>query len=97
MPSQIGKLKYLFVFLLFICCAGIFGYELMYSIPKKKCDASGGWYSFRYRTCAAPIYLPSLTHRKPGDPATLNFHEDAKKASNQEALDPKTRNGAASS
>ena len=74
MPSQIGKLKYIFVGLLFIVSASLVTYGLMYGIPKRKCEAAGGWYTFKYHTCRAPIYLPSLTHRKPGDPATLDFH-----------------------
>jgi hypothetical protein len=87
MPSQIGKLKYLFLGLLLIGCAALSAYSLIYAIPARKCDAAGGWFSYRYHQCAAPLYLPSITHRKPGEPASINFHDDAKKASNMPVLD----------
>jgi hypothetical protein len=77
MKSQIGKLKYVFVIVLGVACALISGWELLYQIPAKKCDAAGGWFSYRYRQCAQPLSLPSLTGRKAGS-ATIDYH-DAKK------------------
>jgi len=87
MPSQIGKLKYVFLGLFFVISASLVTYGWMYGIPKRKCEAAGGWYTFKYHTCSAPVYLPSITHRKPGDPATVDFHEDSKKASNAVAVE----------
>jgi hypothetical protein len=84
MKSQIGKLKYVFVIVLAVCCALISGWELLYAIPLKKCDAAGGWFSMRYR-CVMPTYLPTLTGRKPGEPSKIDFHDADRKASNAEA------------
>jgi len=81
MPSQIGKLKYILLFTLLIVCGGIVGYGLLYQIPQRKCEASGGWFSFRYRSCSTPLYLPTLTGRKPGAPEKMDFHEESGKAS----------------
>ena len=85
MPSNIGKLKYILLFTLLIMCGGIVAYGLLYQIPQRKCEAAGGWFSFKYRQCSTPLYLPNLTGRKAGEPAKMDFHEDAKKASNSGA------------
>jgi hypothetical protein len=90
MPSHIGKLKYLFLILLIISCTGIIGYGVLYQIPQQKCEKAQGWWSFKYRKCYAPIYLPSITGRKPGEPdksnVTVDFHEEARTASNAKAV-----------
>lgn len=75
MPSQIGKLKYVFVITLAICCSLILGWQFLYQIPQKKCEAAGKWFSMRYRECATPIDLPTLTGRKKGEPATIDYHD----------------------
>jgi hypothetical protein len=31
--------------------------QLAYAIPKRDCEASGRWWSMRYRECATPIRL----------------------------------------
>ncbi len=89
MNSQIGKLKYLFIGLMTIAIVGFTAYSFLYDIPRKKCDAAGGWFEPKSRVCATPVYLPTLTHRKPGEPAsatrTIDFHDGAQKASNTEA------------
>jgi hypothetical protein len=80
MKSQIGKLKYVFIALLAIGCGLISGWQYLYQIPAKKCDAAGGWFSYRYRQCAQPIALPTLTGRKAGEAPVIDYH-DAKPAS----------------
>ena len=82
MPSQIGKLKYIFIILLGLCSAGIVGYSWLYSIPNKKCAAAAGWFSWKDRKCYAPIAISNITQRKNGEPATIDYHDDALKASN---------------
>ncbi|MDI7775425.1 hypothetical protein [Asticcacaulis sp. EMRT-3] len=89
MKSQIGKLKYVFIILLGLTSAAITAWTLLYQIPQKKCDAAGGWFSYRYRNCETPIYLPTLTGRKPGAPetsVTIDFHDGDKKASNAQTV-----------
>ena len=40
----------------------IWGYQLLYAIPKEKCDRSGGWWASRWRVCTAPaVDITKLT------------------------------------
>ncbi|UDF03854.1 hypothetical protein [Asticcacaulis sp. AND118] len=59
------KLIALGVFIL--ASAGILVYGGLYEMPRRKCEANGGWWSNKYRSCETPIYLPLLTKRKPGE------------------------------
>lgn len=86
MPSQIGKLKYIFVFVLGILSASIVGYGWLYGIPSKKCEAAEGWFSWKDRQCYAPIAISTITGRKTGEPVKVDFHDDARKASNARAV-----------
>ena len=86
MPSQIGKLKYIFLIVLGLCSAAIVGYGWFYDIPKKKCENAAGWYSWKAHKCYAPIAISTLTGRKDGKPATIDYHDDARKASNARAV-----------
>jgi hypothetical protein len=75
MPSNIGYLKYLFLGLMLVACIGIVGYDVLYGIPKKKCDEAHHWWSWSDRKCYTPVYLPTLTHRDPADgTATIDWH-----------------------
>ena len=75
MKSKIPLLKYVFLGLLLVGCTGITAFDLMYTKPKQRCAAAQGWWSPKDWKCYAPIYLPSLTGRKPGEPATLDWHD----------------------
>ncbi len=75
MPSKIRYLKYLFLGLLLFGVTLSAGYDLLYGGPMKKCDAAKGWWSWKDRRCYSPIYLPTLTHRKPGEPSTIDWHD----------------------
>lgn len=86
MPSQIGKLKYIFVILLAVCSAAIVGYGWLYDIPRKKCESAGAWFSWKDRGCYAPIALSTITGRKNGEAAKIDFHDDARKASNERVV-----------
>ena len=97
MPSQIGKLKYIFIILLGLCSASIVGYSWLYSIPNKKCEAAAGWFSWNDRKCYAPIAISNITQRKNGEPATIDYHDDALKASNARAANGAAGDAAAAS
>jgi|GEM_PF-4205725 len=47
--------------------AGVLLYGKYYEMPRRKCEAEGMWWSNKYRSCSAPIYLPTLTGRKAGE------------------------------
>ncbi len=94
MPHNFRTFKYAFLGCFIAAVALISGYETLYGIPKKKCEDAGNWWSDKYRSCATPVYLPSITHRPIGSVSasaasdagsgqvTIDFHEGAKKASN---------------
>jgi hypothetical protein len=65
MPSQIGKLKYVALVLLLIGCGLSVAYGVFYGIPKKKCDAQHGWFSFKYQTCKMPLQIVNPIVVKP--------------------------------
>ncbi|MDC7682826.1 hypothetical protein PQU92_06035 [Asticcacaulis sp. BYS171W] len=71
------KLGFLAVFILI--SAGILIYGVFYEMPRRKCEAAGGWWTDKYRSCETPIYLPLLTGRKAGEPRKIIW-PDAQKA-----------------
>lgn len=75
MPSNIRYLKYWFLGLLLVGVTLTAGYDLLYGKPKRQCDAAGNWWSWKDRHCYAPIYLPTITHRQPGEPSTIDWHD----------------------
>ncbi len=75
MPSNIRYLKYWFLGLVLVGCTAVAGYDFLYGIPQRKCDAVGSWWRWQDRTCYKPIYLPTLTHRKPGEGTVVDWHD----------------------
>jgi hypothetical protein len=75
MPSNIRYLKYLFLGLLLVGVTGTVGYDLLYGRPKRECEAAKNWWSWKDRHCYTPVYLPTLTHRKPGEPSNIDWHD----------------------
>ncbi len=75
MKSKIPLLKYVFLGLLLVGCTGITVFDLMYTKPKQKCAAVQGWWSPKDWKCYMPTYLPTLTGRKEGQPATIDWHD----------------------
>ena len=47
---------------------GITYVQLAYAIPRRNCEASGRWWSMRYRECATPIRLGRPAGRAPAAP-----------------------------
>jgi len=46
-----------------LVCVGLWGYQLLYAIPRKACEAKGDWWDWQDRACGIPMPLTSLTHR----------------------------------
>lgn len=62
--------------------AGVLLYGNYYEMPRRKCEAEGMWWSNKYRSCSAPIYLPTLTGRTEGEPQKIIWpSEDAARVS----------------
>lgn len=66
MNPTIDRLKIVFLVLFAIGTLAIWGYQIFYVWPAQKCDDRAGWWDFKGRTCATPIYIPSITGRPEG-------------------------------
>jgi len=79
MNSKLRHFKYYFVAALAVISISITAFEWLYDIPMKKCEAAKNWWSWRYRECSKPIYLPTLTGRPAGDKGQkavdIDWHE----------------------
>ena len=64
MKSKIPYLKYYFVAAFAVISAGITGFEWLYHIPMKKCEAAGNWWSWKYRQCARPMNIVDMPGMK---------------------------------
>lgn len=81
--TWILRVKLIALAVFIVSSAGVLLYGHYYEMPRRKCEAEGLWWSNRYRTCAAPVYLPVLTGRKPGEPQKVIWPaENAGQASN---------------
>ncbi|HVZ30537.1 MAG TPA: hypothetical protein VG839_09100 [Asticcacaulis sp.] len=76
MPSNIGYLKYIFLGLMIVACTAVVGYDVLYGMPKKKCDDAHKWWSWSDRKCYTEVYLPTITGRTADKPATIDWHND---------------------
>lgn len=66
MNPVIDRLKIVFLVLFAIGTVAIWGYQIFYVWPAQKCDDRAGWWDVKGRTCATPIYVPSITGRPKG-------------------------------
>ena len=60
MKSNIGYLKYVFIGLFVIASGSFTIYDLMYRIPRQKCEAGGDWWSDKYRQCTIPFRIVDM-------------------------------------
>jgi hypothetical protein len=63
MPSNFNTFKYAFLGTVLLIATALAAYQFLYAVPQKKCDAAGGWWSFRYRECAQPMRIVDITGR----------------------------------
>lgn len=78
------KLGFLALFLL--VSAGLLFYGTLYEMPRRKCEAAGGWWTDKYRSCETPVYLPMITGRKAGEPRRVIWpSKEAERVSNPTA------------
>lgn len=81
--NLILRVKLIALGVFIVASAGILIYGGLYEMPRRKCEANGGWWSNKYRACETPIFLPMLTGRKAGEPRKILWPtEDAMRASN---------------
>lgn len=67
MNLTINRLKWIFLGLFAVACAGIWIYHLLWVWPGDRCEAAERWWDGATRTCAQPIYIPDITGRQPGE------------------------------
>ena len=64
MRLTINRLKYIFLGLFAIACAGIWAHQVFWVWPEERCVERGGWWDNSERVCAQPIYIPNITGRR---------------------------------
>lgn len=67
MNRTIDRLKWIFLALFAVGCAGVWAYHLLWVWPGDRCEAAERWWDPDTRTCAQPIYIPDITGRQPGE------------------------------
>jgi hypothetical protein len=68
MNKAVERLTVFFVGVFALCCVAVAAYQLIWVMPAKTCEDHGAWWDPETRVCATPLYIPALTHRKPGSP-----------------------------
>ncbi len=66
MNSIINRLGLAFVALFAVSVVIVFAYQALVVAPVQTCEASGNWWDPQSRSCAHVVYLPDITHRRPG-------------------------------
>ncbi len=65
MPSQIGRLKWIFVAVFFTLSMAITAWQWIYVIPQQKCDKKGWWWSERDMKCYQPMRIVDMPGYRP--------------------------------
>jgi len=66
MNPTINRLKLIFLGVFFLAAVAAWGYQVLWVMPQKACEADGKWWDPRTRICAQPIYIPDITGRPEG-------------------------------
>ena len=59
----------MFLALFAVGCVGVWAYQVLYAIPKARCEQSGRWWASQYRICGTPVRLSHFTGRPDARPA----------------------------
>jgi hypothetical protein len=62
----VRRVELWFLGLFAIAAAAVWTFQFFWVVPVQKCERSGNWWDPQSHSCATVIYLPSVTHRKPG-------------------------------
>jgi hypothetical protein len=66
MNSLINRLGLAFLALFVLSAAIVFTYQATVVAPVQTCESSGNWWDPQSHSCAHVVYLPDITHRRPG-------------------------------
>ena len=66
MNNTITRLKWIFLGIFVVGVIAVWGYQIFYVWPAKRCEGEQRWWDASTRTCATPLYIPSLTGRPEG-------------------------------
>jgi hypothetical protein len=88
MNRLIGRVQLIFVAIFAVAAFGIWAYQSIYVSPAQACEHSGNWWDKQTRTCGHVVYLPDITHRKPGQksPTYPGLPQSAQDASQATSL-----------
>jgi len=68
MYQSFRLLRLIFLVIFAVLCVGLWGYQLLYAMPRKACEAHGDWWDWHDRACGIPMSVTTFTHR-PVQPA----------------------------
>jgi hypothetical protein len=66
MKFTINRIGLAFLALFAVSVVIIFTYQAEVVTPVQTCESSGNWWDPQSRSCAHVVYLPDITHRRPG-------------------------------
>jgi hypothetical protein len=66
MNSIINRIGLAFLALFAISVVVIFTYQTVVVAPVQTCESAGNWWDPQSHSCAHVVYLPDITHRRPG-------------------------------
>jgi hypothetical protein len=61
-----GRIGWLFLAVLLLAAGGVWIYQSVVIAPVQRCESAGNWWDPQTGTCGHVIYLPDVTHRRPG-------------------------------
>ena len=71
MRSRIGVLKWVFLGMFAVISTGITLSQWLYVIPYKKCEATKGWWSYKYWRCYQPVMIENMPGMKKAKPPAV--------------------------
>jgi hypothetical protein len=83
MNRSFNRLKYIFLGLFVLGCAGVLTYHSLWVWPKARCEQNGGWWAGKWMKCATPFPIQILTGRpnpKTLPPINSNYRDSVKPA-----------------
>lgn len=63
MTKTIGRLRWAFLALFAVLTVGVWTYQIGWVQPRKRCEATGRWWSAQDRECAVPVSVSVFTGR----------------------------------
>jgi len=76
----INRSKIILLVVFVIACAAAWGYQLVYAVPKARCEGMDRWWYGPERACGVPVQISDVTGRPNPSPAPEQKAAPAPKA-----------------